>query len=421
MTQFIGITTKVNSATIRREQYNGHEHWVVPSYTLPANVVMNGGLYPASEIDAHYEKLEGTFAPLGHPKLDGIYISAMSPEGINQAHIGAFNRNVKKSGQRVYVEKWIDVDVANQTEKGRRLLERLEALEAGEDVPPVHTSVGVRLEQVQVEGNKEYSWIAKIHDIDHDAILIDEVGAATPDQGVGLMVNADQATALLANSGVLAGESSREREARLDRAAKQRFAQGDDEYVWVADFTDEQAVLVRNGGVSEVYGYKTENGAVVFSDTGTPVVRQESWVATVVNSFKQFFNHQARPDQQPKEGDMPLTDQERADLAKDIGTTISANLSSALADALKPLTDSLVTIQANQQALTDSLTANQRAEEAAMREEVSKVHGEIVANALSGEALVEMHKSLGTAANVNAHGQVKGNQSDKPKFDEVID
>ena len=56
----VNITTKVNSQSIRRETYNGREHLVLPSYTLPANVVMNGGLYTQEEIDAHYQGLEGT-------------------------------------------------------------------------------------------------------------------------------------------------------------------------------------------------------------------------------------------------------------------------------------------------------------------------------------------------------------------------
>jgi hypothetical protein len=43
----VNITTKVNSQSIRRETYNGREHLVLPSYTLPANVVMNGGLVHA--------------------------------------------------------------------------------------------------------------------------------------------------------------------------------------------------------------------------------------------------------------------------------------------------------------------------------------------------------------------------------------
>ncbi len=115
----VNVTTKVNSQAIRRESYNGREHLVLPSYTLPANVVMNDGLYTASEIDAHYQGLEGTLAPLGHPQLNGAFISAFSPEGINQGHIGAWNRNVKKSGNRIYLEKWVDAQIANQSEGGR--------------------------------------------------------------------------------------------------------------------------------------------------------------------------------------------------------------------------------------------------------------------------------------------------------------
>lgn len=139
----VNVTSKVNSKAIRREQHNGREHWVVPSYTLPANVVMNGGLYPASEIDQHYSGLEGTLAPLGHPQVNGQFVSAFSPEGLNVGYVGAWNKNVKKSGNRVYVEKWIDTEVAKRTDDGKRLLERLEALEKGEDVPPIHTSVAV--------------------------------------------------------------------------------------------------------------------------------------------------------------------------------------------------------------------------------------------------------------------------------------
>ena len=51
----VNITTKVNSQSIRRETYNDREHLVLPSYTLPANVVMNGGLYTQEQIDAHYK------------------------------------------------------------------------------------------------------------------------------------------------------------------------------------------------------------------------------------------------------------------------------------------------------------------------------------------------------------------------------
>ncbi|MCO7643259.1 hypothetical protein NJI34_41585 [Pseudomonas sp. S 311-6] len=410
----VNVTTKVNAKQIRKITHNGREHWVLPSYTLPANVIMNGGLYPASEIDAHYHGLEGTLAPLGHPMVDGHFVSAFSPEGINVGHHGAYNRNVKKAGNRVYLEKWVDVEVAKRTEEGRELLERVEALERGDEVPPIHTSVAVFLEQLEANEEQKAAgaeWVAKINSMDHDAILLHEVGAATPEQGVGLMVNADQAKPLQANSGALVGESFREREQRLDRAAKERFAQGTDEYAWVADFTDTQAVIVRNGGVAEVYGYKAEGGKVVFDDSGTPVVRQESWVAMVANSIKKakdkIFKPQARPAAN-KEGDMPLTPEEKAELTTDISKAVTANIGQAVADAIKPVSDAVATLQANQQALADTLTANQKAEEADKRKAVAEKLGDVIANALSGEALEDAYKRLGDASNLAPNSAQSG-------------
>ncbi|WP_202960990.1 hypothetical protein [Bordetella trematum] len=395
----VNVTTQVNSKQIRRETHNGREHWVVPSHTLPANVVMNGGLYTASEIDAHFQKLEGTLAPLGHPQVNGQFVSAFSPEGINVGHVGAWNRNAKKQGNRVYLEKWIDIEVAQRTEGGKRLIDRLEALERGDDVPPVHTSVAVFLDRIEANEQQKkggYDWIAKIHGMDHDAILLDEPGAATPEQGVGIMVNADLAQSLQANAGALVGESFREKEQRLEKAAKARFAAGPDEFAWVADFNDSQAVIVRNGGATELYGYRTEGAAVIFDDAGTPVAQQTFW-APIVNRIKEFFQPQARPAAN-KEGDMPLTPEEKAELTTDISKAVTANMAQAVADALKPVSEAVQTLQANQQALSDTLTANARAEEADKRKAVAAVHGEIVANALSGEPLDAIFKALGTAA-----------------------
>lgn len=398
MTMQVNVTTRVNSQSIRREVHNGRDHLILPSYTLPANVVMNGGLYSASEIDAHYAGLEGTLAPLGHPQVNGQFVSAFSPEGLNVGFVGAWNRNVKKAGNRIYLEKWVDVNKASESEGGRELLERVAAIERGEDVPPIHTSVAVFLDQL--EPNEEQKalgadWVAKIHGMDHDAILLHEVGAATPEQGVGLMVNADLATPLKANSGALVGESFREREQRLDRAAKAKFAPGENEYAWVADFTESQVVIIRNGGSAQVYGYTSDGGKITFDDTGTPVARQESWVTVVANKVKSLFTPQDKPaTNHQTEGDMPLTTEDTELLRKIVGEAIAANNDATI----KPLSESIAAIQSNQQQLAETLTANSRAEEATKRAAVAKVHGEIVANALSGDALDAMFKNLGEAA-----------------------
>lgn len=414
----VNITTKVNSQSIRRETYNDREHLVLPSYTLPANVVMNGGLYTQEQIDAHYKGLEGTLAPLGHPQVNGQFVSAFSPEGINAGHIGAWNRNVKKSGNRIYLEKWVDVARASESEGGRELLERVAAIERGEDVPPIHTSVAAFLDQLEPNEQERATgaeWVADIHRMDHDAILLHEVGAATPEQGVGLMVNADLAQPLKANSGALVGESYREREQRLDRAAKAKFAAGADEYAWIADFTDSQAVIIRNGGTAEVFGYKSEGGVITFDDTGTAVARQESWVAVVANKFKALFTPQEQPAPNHKtEGDMPLTTEEKQELISEIGKGLAAKF----ADALNPIKDAITGLQANQDKLTETLTANSRAEEKAKREAVAKVHGDIVANALSGEPLDAMFKSLGEAAPLGTNNAQQHKETGAPAADE---
>ena len=410
----VNITTKVNSQSIRRETHNGREHLVLPSYTLPANVVMNGGLYTAEEIDAHYQGLEGTLAPLGHPQVNGEFVSAFSPEGLVVGFVGAWNRNVKKSGNRIYLEKWVDVSKAEESPGGRELLERVAAIERGDDVPPIHTSVAAFLDQLEPNEQQRATgaeWVAKIHSMDHDAILLHEVGAATPEQGVGLMVNADLAQPLRANSGALVGESYREREQRLDRAAKAKFAAGADEYAWIADFTDSQAVIIRNGGTAEVFSYKSEGGVITFDDTGTAVARQESWVAVVANKFKALFTPQEQPAPNHKtEGDMPLTTEDTELLRKIVGEAIAANNDATI----KPLSESIAIIQANQQQLSETLTANSRAEEKAKREAVAAKHGDIVANALSGDALDAMFKTLGEAAPLGTNNAQQQKETGAP-------
>lgn len=395
----VNIMAQVNSASIRRETYNGREHIVIPSRTLPFGVVMNGGLYTRESIEANYQSLEGTLAPLGHPMVNGQFVSAFSPEGINVGHVGAWNRNVRIDGNRVYVEKWLDVEVAQRTEEGRDLVSRIEGLERGEG-EPISTSVAAFLERMEANETQRQQgikWVANIHRLDHDAILIDEAPAASTKQGVGLMVNADHAKLIQANAGALVGESYRDRERRIEQAAKAQFAQGADDYVWVADFTDSQAIIVRNGGEAQLCGYTDESGAIQFDTTSTPVVRQESWIAPIVNRFKSIFNnHQAQPDLLHKEAEMALTPEEQAALVEKLGAAVSANM----AEQIKPLAEKIEALETNHNHLAEQLTANVRAEEAEKRKAVAAKFGEDVAKGLAGNALDSLYKQCGETTSI---------------------
>lgn len=416
----VNIHTAVNSASIRREQYNGTEHIVIPSYTLPSNVVMNGGLYPASEIDAHYLKLEGTLAPIGHPTFEGKHVSAFSPEAITNPEVnaGVWNRNVKKQGNRIYSEKWVNVEFASNTAAGKRLLERVAAFERGDaDAKPIHTSVALFVEKEDAPGANGYSWIAHIKDVDHDAILLDEPGAATPDDGVGLMVNSASATPLEVNSGVLDGESYGDKQRRLESAVKSKFETTTDAYAWVADFTDSQVIIVRNGGIAEVFGYKIESGKVIFDDSSIPVERRESWVLRLNQRLKNFFQSPVVPAKTKEVSEMPMTPEEKTELANMVANSVSA--------AIKPVSDAVTAQGAQIASITTTLEANAKAAEAGKRAEVAKQYGEVVANALSGAALDEMHAKLSTApaaaaATLAANSGAKTG-GDTTKFDGLPD
>lgn len=189
----VNVSTRVLANAIRREERNGRQVIVVPSVTMPDDIVMNDVFYPADEIKSSFGTLNRTPAPLGHPEdANGAFLSARDPVAINEYYVGAHNENVRQEKNedgrfRVHVDKVIDVAVANRTEEGKALIE---AIDKGE---PIHTSTGLWANISEAE-NEDYSWIASDIQFDHDAILLNEIGAATPEQGVGMMVNKDGKT-----------------------------------------------------------------------------------------------------------------------------------------------------------------------------------------------------------------------------------
>jgi hypothetical protein len=387
----VNVRVAVNAASIRREQHNGREHIVVPSFTLPDGVVMNNGLYPKEEIDKAYAGLEGTLAPLSHPMVDGDYVSARQPEAINAYHVGAWNRNVQRVGNRVAIEKWIDVEFAKNSESGRALLEAIDKQE------PIHTSTGIFLDREMTPNADGYGWIARNMKFDHDAILIGETGAATPADGVGMMVN----KTFVINSAIPAvnedalDDSYGEKLAILSEAVKERFATSDS-YAYVQDFDDRALIYVTPEGTYTIdYHYEGDN----------PILTGESKVVTVETSYKaktnsmiehvrsvlKYFSTKTKQPvvqvNTPEEQDM-TPEEVQAIVDKAVGAAVDAvNLKLNSSEAqVKSLQEAL-------QANSDSLLKDRRAA-------VAKVHGEVVANALSGEALDAMFASVQTAAGI---------------------
>lgn len=166
----------------RREQREGRETIVMPSYAAKADTVLNDVLYPRDELEKSYHGLNRTPAPLGHPLLNGDYVSASDPEAIARHHVFAWNENPRWDGDRIALDVVIDEVRANECEGGRKVLEAIK------NETPISTSTGL-LCNLEEASDKSYQATARNIEWDHVAILLDEAPAISPEQGVGIFVN----------------------------------------------------------------------------------------------------------------------------------------------------------------------------------------------------------------------------------------
>jgi len=325
----VNIRTIANMASIRKERRNGRDKIVVPSATLPDGIVMNGISYPAEEIEKGFMSLNNTYAPLGHPTINGMFVSASDPEGINIGWIGAHNENVRRENGRVLLDKVIDVARANESVGGRSVLE---AIEKG---TPIHTSTGLFCD-LEASTDDAYEFIARNMAFDHDAILLGEDGAATPEQGVGMMVNAK-------------GEES-----QID-VINSVFEDFEREMDWAADMALRAAERLERVPVMDRI-----KSAILDAVRGAGREPSANTGEADMTDKAQFDALSAKVD--------ALTESQNG-----IGETI-ANVVTA---AIKPLTDNIATMQANQ-------TAKDAAELAGY---VAKI---VKANILDAESAAEL-------------------------------
>lgn len=192
----VNVLTVVNSASnITTETIDGKPHIVVRGITpVVDDIVMNRKLYPAAEIAKAYNTLERKPMPLGHPKIDGKHVSAGDVRAVNNYHVGAWLQDVQHVDGKVDGDMYVDRRYAESSENGKRLVNRLDERIAGTNLEPIHISTGLLYSGIAANGEskgKKYDEIVTNMVFDHVAILLDEPGAGTPSEGVGIFVNAD--------------------------------------------------------------------------------------------------------------------------------------------------------------------------------------------------------------------------------------
>ncbi|MNT13870.1 hypothetical protein D3C72_1488520 [compost metagenome] len=209
-----------------------------------------------------------------------------------------------------------------------------------------------------------------------------------------------------ANDDVL-DESYRDKLEILSSAVRERFAT-QDSYAYVEDFDDRALVYCTPEGTYTIdYHFEGENP--ILTGESKPVVVETSYkvktnsvmarLKAVVEYFSTKTNQPVVQVNTPEEKDM-TPEEVQAIVDKAVGAAVDAvNLKLNSSEAqVKSLQEAL-------QANSDSLLKDKRAA-------VAKVHGEVVANALSGEALDAMYVGVQTAAGILS-GSVATNAKDE--------
>ncbi len=159
----------------------GVDHIVAMMRPIVGDSVMNQVFYPDEELGKTFDQLDNIPAPNGHPKLGGQYVPANHPVANNKHNVGGFIQNPRKDGKEVYVDFLLNLDVANRTEEGQELVNRIKS---GEKVG-VSTGLTVNL---SASNNENYKAVANNFRFDHVAVLLDEP-AAGEHVGTELVLN----------------------------------------------------------------------------------------------------------------------------------------------------------------------------------------------------------------------------------------
>ena len=183
------LSANLAKGEVRRATLDGRAYVVVPVIMARGDVVMNATLVPPSEFEAF--AWNGVPVTHRHPQSDGgAFLSANTPAAIEKYRIGnIYNTDVadKDLGDKAYLrgEVWLDEVLTNKKAPGL-----ISQLEAGGAEINVSTGFFSDLEDKKGHMNgRDYEAVHSNIRPDHLAVLTDELGACSYDDGCGLRSN----------------------------------------------------------------------------------------------------------------------------------------------------------------------------------------------------------------------------------------
>lgn len=184
-------TIVANKGSARRVTSNGRQYIVVPM-TMKVSGVLKGSkgplYYPEDEIHKSESLWNGMPIVVYHPVVNGRPVSARNPEIIAKQGVGTVYKSKARDG-KLTAEAWFDVEDTKRVDS--RVLSALETN------TPIGLSTGLFTEDIPAPPNsvyngKPYSHIATNYRSDHLAVLPDQRGACSIEDGCGILINAGE-------------------------------------------------------------------------------------------------------------------------------------------------------------------------------------------------------------------------------------
>lgn len=165
-----------------KAHFEGKEYLIVPVVMARADVPMNNALIPETEF--HPQSWNGVPVTIGHPEGEGVQNgSANSPSALEKWSVGRIFE-AEFDGTRLKGQAWVDVKKAEQLHPGI-----IDALVAGEMMDVSTGYFSDDFTQKGILNGKEYEVIHKALKPDHLALLPEEVGACSFEEGCGVRSN----------------------------------------------------------------------------------------------------------------------------------------------------------------------------------------------------------------------------------------
>lgn len=283
------LVANMAGSGFRYDTLEGRQHIVVPVVMITRGV-HNGSagplLYRDEDLQASVAAWNMRPVVVYHPQApDGSGKSALDPLVANTQKIGVL-LNTKYEDGKLKAEAWLEEDRVRFVDS--RVLDAIVANKVME------VSTGLFTQAIPSEGvsddGKTYSFIATNYQPDHLAVLPDQVGACSIEDGAGLL----RLNQLVSNA-----LSHSDLRTQLRTAVDSKYPE---RIVYIEDVFDNYVIIEIGGSLFKLSYTKTGDSVTLASTPGTPVARKISY-PVVTNK-------------QPDEGDEPTRNESEPNMGK---------------------------------------------------------------------------------------------------------